>query len=281
MSSSGPLFVGGTGRSGTTIVARILDAHPDLHMIPIEVRFVVDPGGLCDVVAGKTDVESFVEKLLGPWWQRVRPDGSTRGVHTILDRNDLVAAAEDLMRAEPSNLLESARRFLHAVLDPLADAAGARTWVEMTPPNIARAGDLLHLLPTMRLVHSVRSGKDVACSVTSVSWGPNDPLSALDWWEVRMTEAHEACANLPGDRVMTLHLEDLIVHARQETLSRLLEFAGIDRHPAVDRFFDRSVTIDHSNIGRWAIDVEREHRDVFLERYESILDRLTRLGIAV
>jgi hypothetical protein len=86
---------------------------------------------------------------------------------------------------------------------------------------------------------------------------------------------------MPGDRVMTLHLEDLIVHARQETLSRLLEFAGIDRHPAVDRFFDTSVTIDHSNIGRWAIDVEREHRDVFFERYESILDRLTRLGIAV
>jgi hypothetical protein len=275
------MFVGGTGRSGTTIVARILDAHPDMHMIPIEVRFVVDPGGLCDLVAGATDVERFADKVLGPWWHRVRPDGNERGLHSILNRDDLVTAVETLSLAEPSSLLDASREFLQTVLDPLADAAGARAWVEMTPRNIARADDLLHLLPTMRLVHSVRSGKDVACSVAPLSWGPNDPLSALDWWAANMAKAHEACATLPGDRVLTLRLEDLIVHAREQTLAGLLEFAELEPHPAVKEFFDSTVTMEHSNIGRWASDIGREEREAFLVRYESLLDKLTRLGVAV
>jgi hypothetical protein len=250
-------------------------------MIPIEVRFVVDPDGLCDLIAGRTQIGKFSEKILGPWWYRVRPDGGTRGLHSILDRNDLVVAVEKLTDANPGNILESARRFLHAVLDPLADTAGARAWVEMTPANVARADDLLRLLPTMRLVHSVRSGKDVACSVAPLSWGPRDPLVALDWWEGKMREAHVACADLPGDRVLTLRLEDLIVHAREQSLSRLLAFAGVDPHPAVDEFFETTVTMDQSNIGRWCIDVPPRRRDAFLDRYESIVDRLTRLGVSV
>jgi len=45
MAHSGPIFVGGTGRSGTTVTAMALGSHPRIHMVPIEVRFIVDPGG--------------------------------------------------------------------------------------------------------------------------------------------------------------------------------------------------------------------------------------------
>ena len=54
----GPLFVGGTGRSGTTVVARILGSHPDTYMIPIEVRLIVDDDALCDLVARNCDFDA-------------------------------------------------------------------------------------------------------------------------------------------------------------------------------------------------------------------------------
>lgn len=42
------IFIGGTGRSGTTILSRWLGSHARLVRIPVESRFIVDSGGLID-----------------------------------------------------------------------------------------------------------------------------------------------------------------------------------------------------------------------------------------
>jgi hypothetical protein len=49
-----PIFVAGTGRSGTSQLANILGEHPQIHRIPIETRFIVDPGGLRDLADALT-----------------------------------------------------------------------------------------------------------------------------------------------------------------------------------------------------------------------------------
>jgi hypothetical protein len=49
MPSPSPVFVAGTGRSGTSRIADIIGEHPQIHRIPMETRFLVDPGGLRDL----------------------------------------------------------------------------------------------------------------------------------------------------------------------------------------------------------------------------------------
>jgi hypothetical protein len=54
MPGPSPIFVAGTGRSGTSQLADILGQHPQIHRIPIETRFIVDPGGLRDLADALT-----------------------------------------------------------------------------------------------------------------------------------------------------------------------------------------------------------------------------------
>jgi hypothetical protein len=54
MSDLSPIFVAGTGRSGTSQLADIIGEHPQIHRIPMETHFIVDPGGLRDLADNLT-----------------------------------------------------------------------------------------------------------------------------------------------------------------------------------------------------------------------------------
>ena len=59
------LFVGGTGRSGTTVTGRLLAAHPDWVMLPSETKFITGYNGLCDLVRGKASWAEFLQVVRG------------------------------------------------------------------------------------------------------------------------------------------------------------------------------------------------------------------------
>jgi len=49
-----PIFVCGTGRSGTWILYRALGRHKNIHTFPKEMRFLVDPDGMIDLIDALT-----------------------------------------------------------------------------------------------------------------------------------------------------------------------------------------------------------------------------------
>ena len=48
------VFVGGTGRSGTTLIQNILGRHDDIYALEKEMRFLTDPDGLNSLVDNLT-----------------------------------------------------------------------------------------------------------------------------------------------------------------------------------------------------------------------------------
>jgi hypothetical protein len=49
-----PLFIGGTGRSGTSIVKRVIAGHESVASFPTELRVIIDPGGALDLAMAIT-----------------------------------------------------------------------------------------------------------------------------------------------------------------------------------------------------------------------------------
>jgi hypothetical protein len=130
----------------------------------------------------------------------------------------------------------------------------------------------------MKLVHAVRDGRDVACSVVRVHWGPKDFDVALDWWARRLERAFARSAAMPVDQVLVVRLEDLVAHDRERQYARLLEFLGLDDDPAMRALFESSMTPERAHIGRWRDEVPPGRLAAFVEHHRQLADHLVARG---
>jgi hypothetical protein len=273
-STVGTVFIGGTGRSGTTITSAMLGRHPALTRINTEVKFISNTGGLCDLVNRKTSADAFEQRLKERWFDR----GEAKGLKTLFDWPTIEAALSPLRKGLRDDRAAAAAAFTRRLLDPLATAQGTTAWIEMTPNAALTADTLVRMFPDLRMLHLVRDGRDVACSVVRMPWGPNDPDEGLDWWGRRLERAFDACAALPAGQVLTIRLEDLVVRDREATYGRILAFLGLDDDPVMRTFFEELMPADKMHLGRWRSDVPEADHEAFEAHYRRIAEGLAERG---
>lgn len=271
-----PIFVGGSGRSGTTIVARLVGSHPDFHTIPIEAKFHCMPNGVTDVMDGRATPQQFVRHLQERYYFQGW-EGGSRGIHWLHSGRRVWMAAKQFVEAVESDPERAGRRIIRELLDPLAGQG--RGWVEMTPQNIRNASELGRLFPEARFVHCIRDGRDVASSVVPLAWGPDDHDAALAWWAAELRAADRAAAAIGRDRVFDLHLEELAGPDGAHTCRALLRFCGLDEDPAVAAFFSDVFSTERAHRSRWQDDFDRVGRFTFERTYRRHLRALRAEGV--
>jgi hypothetical protein len=281
------ILVGGTGRSGTHVLARLLGRHPQLADIPIESRFHCHgPKGIPDLIAGRATVAEFTWKLREFWWHRVRKeDFEPRGLYNISSRRRFDAALDAFEPAFGADPEAACRGLFWDLLGPYADELGKPGLVEMSSHNVREAPTLRRLFPDALFIHVFRDGRDVASSITTKTWGPDRLVAAIDWWAERMRAIDHGARGIAGEdgsrsgRILhAVLLEDLVERRRDEGYERLLDFCGIDDAPAMREYFERAMTPEAANRGRWraglsSIGVWRIER-----RYRRVLAELAREG---
>jgi hypothetical protein len=174
------LFLVGCPRSGTRMLGRLVNAHPEVAVVH-EARFVpgwfVHRRGLTpDGLATRELVERLAE------FERFEHLGVERG-----DLERLVATDEAVPYAT----------FVSGLFDLHGRAQGKRLVADKTPRYVRHIPTLHELFPAAKIVHLVRDGRDVALSVANWkkvterdglvaryrTW-PEDPLSTMAlWWE--------------------------------------------------------------------------------------------------
>lgn len=201
-----PFFVGGCGRSGTTLLASLLAGHRRV-VAPPEAQFFLE--GL----AQSGNASQFAAQIASSW--RYRLWGLPSGLPAQL-------------AAGGSTTAELMAGLAQAYAERL-QAAEAAYWVDHTPINIGFVPTLLEQFPTAPVIHILRDPRAVVASVLPLDWGPATAREGARWWMSRLAMGLAAEARYP-ERVVRVRFEDLVAAPDQE-LERLCARIGIGFEP--------------------------------------------------
>jgi hypothetical protein len=289
------VFVGGTGRSGTHVVAKMLGRHSFYRNINNEVRFHCNPRGYPDLLAGTVTLEEFLKKLRKFWWYRVKAGEfapalvpklamgrEVRGLHKLVPEERFESAVDTFERAYPEGQVGACRELFFDLFRPLADEEGKPGLIEMSSDTVLAGPTLHRVFPEAKFIHTVRDGRDAGSSKVekrSKREHPTDVTSGIDWWESRIRAIDASAKQLPPDKLLTISLDDLVWGKRRLTYRSLHEFLGIDREPRVRRYFKRRMSADRAHRDRWREDLTDEEAEEVQRHYEGTLERLEADGV--
>ena len=278
------LFVGGTGRSGTHVVSKILGSHSSYRKVPNEARFHTDPGGYPDVLAGRTGPDLFAYRLRHHWWRNFEARRLTfRGLHRYVPRRRLDAATDSFLRRFGTEPEAALRQLFFDLLWPLATEWSKSGLIEQSCDTVAEAGTLAALFPEARFIHVVRDGRDVAASrVGQARWltYPRTIDQGLDWWQARIRRIDAGVRAAGGDRVRAVSLDDLVTDdGRRRSYARLRRFAGLPAEREMLGYFKGRVKVRNAHTERWRDAVPARRQNEIDARYVSILDGLEADGV--
>jgi hypothetical protein len=202
-------FIVACGRSGTTLVQAMLNAHPEMA-IPPEAHFLLPVRDRVTRRGGGVDLEGFV---------------------AILDRNRSFAlwnvSAEEVQRAlartRPRDY-PGAVRTLYAAYARRHDKG---RYGDKTPKHVLNLPYLAEAFPEARFIHLVRDGRDVTCSFMARGIGPRDGVEGALRWKRAVATGRRDGARLGPDRYLEVRYEDLVADPEGH-IKGIAEFIELD-----------------------------------------------------
>lgn len=203
------VFLGGVPRSGTTLLQRIMGAHPDFYAGP-EFDFI--PGGLMNL---RHQMRKAIE---------------SGRISQIVD--------------EPT-LDKAFRRFLSGIFQKKLAREGKSLFCEKTPASALHFQDLERIFPESSFIAVIRDPRDVANSMKmvkrkTIAKGVRPPrfvrsvTASIEEMNRFFEAIDESCAN--SSRVHLVHYEDVLSDPEREVrrICRLLEIDFSERMLDID-----------------------------------------------
>jgi hypothetical protein len=231
VSSNPYVFVVGAARSGTTLLQRMLDAHPQLavvnetYWLPRKFR---ERSGLTH--------EGMVTEALLPLLL-ASPKFARMGV-----------GEDDLARLLSDGQPIRYQRFVARIFDLYAERAGKPLAGDKSPGYVRKIGRIHELWPRARFVHIIRDPRDVCLSMLDWhsgertagqygTWSMDPVVSTALYWRYSVGIGREAGTTLGPELYLEIRYEDLVAGTGRE-LRRICEFLGLPYAETMTRFHE-------------------------------------------
>jgi|SRR5215472_1475051 len=266
------VFIVGCPRSGTTLLQRMLNAHPRIAVMP-EAPWIPR---FFDKRRGVTQ-EGFVTPELIPCLLAASEFAElhldTRQLEKVLGTGESVSYSD----------------YVSGIFDLYGNTQGKAQVGNKTPGFVRRLRTLHTLWPTSRFVHFIRDGRDVYLSTRNRvlrdpkpgvfdRWKDDPATTAALWWELNVRAGRE-CGVLFGSKLYyEIRYESLVRYPAEECLT-LCAFLGLEYHEDMLRFNEgqptkktrRPVT---SGLRDWRTEMPSEDAERFEAAAGALLDEL-------
>jgi hypothetical protein len=270
------VFVVGCPRSGTTLLGRIVGAHPEIAMLP-ETHWI-------------------------PQLARSRR-GITSDGHVTDELVDWLVSYYRFprLKLDPEEVREliaggvSYPEFVAALFDLYACKRGKPLAAEKTPNYVAELPLLHALFPQARFVHLIRDGRDVCLSALSWerkqadfaerlrTWNEDRLVTAALWWKTFVALGRQAGNELGDGLYHELRYEELVA-SPEPTCRTLCDFLDVEYHDAMLRFHEGKTRNEPglsakkawlpvtAGLRDWRTHLAHEHLDAFEAAAGEVLE---------
>jgi hypothetical protein len=220
------VFVCGRGRSGSSLLLRLFDGHPQVYVIPRESRLLTE---IAPALRRTGDLKAAETYLLDRFADGFRA-GAAQDVAAARVREG-VAGLDPADPALGRSLIAVALKALAAFRDP----AGARCFLEKTPKNEEHYDEIFRDFPRARVIHLVRDPRAVYLSnKRSDEYRMEPDFAARQWVKSLRYALRQVVKFGRAPQMLVVRYEDL-VGLPGETLQTMCSFIGVDFHEALTR----------------------------------------------
>lgn len=211
-----PILIGGSSSSGTSLLSVLLDTHPAIGCGP-ELSVFNKARLYGDFTLVRRQIAQWIE-------HGVSTDGFTEYRPFFFKREAYGATPERLtaLATDASSL----REFFDAFFSSYLQTRGKHIWAEKTPSNVYCFRHFLELYPCGNVIHVIRDGRDVLCSLMARFRCAY--RSASTW--LYNVAAGLACRGLPG--YIEVRYEELVTQP-ERTVRELCARLDVDYEPSM------------------------------------------------
>lgn len=232
---TGPIFVLGCGRSGTTLLRLMLNSHSRIG-IPGETWYFPD------LDADRAAIASWPEE---EWRDRLTQRIAAMSVFAQLNvsRESLRAQLESLTRDDWPSVVAFAN---------LAFACGEQKarWGDKTPGYVRCLPLIKKLFGDATILHVIRDGRDVVLSFLQQWFGPNGILEGADYWRADVERGRSDGRRIFGTSYHEVRYEELVADP-ERVLRRICDAIGENYEPAMLDY--------HESAHRYVIEEQQWH----------------------
>jgi len=223
-------FIVGTGRCGTTLLAKMLNAHQSI-CVPHELQILTEEDGngsrLFEVFQTGSNSTFVADDYI-----RLIEERCPYRIQEYFDLDSFFRA-----RTYPD---ENLRRLVSDLFTEIARSKGKSWFIEQTPWYGQHIPKISRLFPDAKFIHVIRDGRDVAISFSRTPWWSKDVISNLNRWEREVSVIlRDSSLNLKYNQAHLVRYEDLVLDS-ENVLRDICSFLGIEYNASMldaERYF--------------------------------------------